>query len=330
MTAGYILRRLGFVVAVVVFATTVNFFIPRLSPVNPITSRLYELAAQGGVNIGKLDEMIASYETKFGLDLPLWKQYLNYWGDLIRLDLGVSFANYADVKTEILRALPWTIGLLTVTTLIGFFAGSAIGALLAWGRKSRVFLMAAPLLMAMSAIPFYLLGILLVFLLAMTWPILPTAGGISYAVDVGLTWAAIGSIFKHAILPGLAIAVSSIGFWALGMRGMMVTTMGEDYVKFATVKGLRPRRIFLDYGIRNAMLPQITALAIQLGFIMSGAVLVEVIFAYPGVGYLLFEAIGRNDFFMIQGIVFFIILGIASALFVMDLIYPLLDPRIRR
>ncbi len=330
MTVGYLLRRLGIFALVVFTAVTINFWMPRVRSTNPIEQRLYELAAQGGVNVGQIKEMIAAYNQKFGLDKPLGEQYLNYWRDLLHFDLGTSITFFpASVRDEILRAAPWTIGLLVVSTILAFILGSLFGALMAWPKTSKVVAGFVPLLMTLSAIPYYLLGVLLIYLLALVWPILPTGGAYSMGTNLELSWQSALDIVRHAILPSASIVLSGIGFWGLGMRGMMITTMGEDYMNMAEGKGLRSRTIFFDYALRNAMLPQVTSLAISLAHVMSGAVLVEVIFAYPGIGYLLFRAISGNDYFLIQGIVLFIILSIGIGLLALDLLYPLIDPRIK-
>ena len=159
--------------------------------------------------------------------------------------------------------------------------------------------------------------------------VLPTAGAFGFGVKPGWTLEMITSVLWHAIMPAASIVLTSIGFWGLGMRGMMITTMGEDYMKFAEYKGLKDRRVFLSYGVRNALLPQVTGLAISLGTILAGSVLVEVIFAYPGLGNLLYRAITSNDYFLLQGIILFIIVSLGFSLFLIDLIYPLVDPRIK-
>jgi peptide/nickel transport system permease protein len=330
VTLGYLLRRLGIFLLVIFVAVTINFLVPRLRPTNPVEQRLYEMAAQGGVNVGQIQEMIKIYNAKFGFDKPLYVQYLNYWVDLTHFDLGTSITFYpASVRDEILRAAPWTIGLLLVSTLLAFTLGSIFGALMAWPKVGRSISFLVPVFMTLSAIPYYLLGILLIYVLALVWPILPTAGAYSSGKDLTPSLDSAIDIVRHALLPAGSIILTGIGGWGLGMRAMMITTLGEDYMNMAEGKGLRPRTIFLKYGVRNAVLPQVTSLAISLAHIMSGAVIVEVIFAYPGVGYLLFRAISGNDYFLIQGIVLFIILAIGVALLALDVLYPIIDPRIR-
>ena len=330
MTIGYAARRIGVFLLIIVVAVTINFVMPRIRSTNPIEQRLYMMAGQGGVYVNQIQDMIKIYNEKFGLDKPLYVQYINYWRDLFNLDLGKSLAFYPQTTTEmILRAAPWTIGLLTVSTLIAFALGTVFGALMAWPRTSRIALGLSPLFMTLSAIPYYLLGMLFIYALAMNWRLLPVGAAYSAGVTLKFDWATALDIGRHAILPAASIVLAGIGSWALGMRAMMTTVLGEDYLRMAEANGLRPRSIFIKYALRNAMLPQITSLAISLAVVMSGAVLVEVIFGYPGVGNLLFMAIAANDYFVIQGISLFIILSIGVVLLALDLVYPLIDPRIR-
>jgi peptide/nickel transport system permease protein len=330
VTLGYVARRIGVFFVVVILAVSINFLIPRLRSTNPIEQRMYEFAAQGGGRAGDIRQLIAIYNEKFGLDKPLWQQYVNYWRDVVRFDLGTSIAFYpGQVRDEIMRAAPWTIGLLAVSTLLAFTVGSLLGALLAWPRTGRLFSIFVPLLMTLSAIPYYLLGLLLVYLFALAWPVLPSAGAYTSGARLNLTWPIVVDIFRHALLPAASIILAGVGFWGLGMRAMMITTMGEDYMTMAQAKGLRGRTVFFDYALRNALLPQVTGLAISLAGIMSGAILVEIVFGYPGIGFLLYRAISGNDYFVIQGVVLFVILSVGLALLILDLVYPLLDPRIQ-
>jgi peptide/nickel transport system permease protein len=228
----------------------------------------------------------------------------------------------------IVEAIPWTVGLLGMTTLLSFTIGTILGALLAWPRAPRWMHWLMPPLWALHAIPFFLFGLLLMYALAFRFRLFPMFGGYSAGAFPALTVEFVTDVLAHAILPALSIVCVATGGWALGMRGMMVTTQGEDYVIFAEAKGLRSLTIFLRYCVRNAILPQTTALALALGQILSGAVLVEVIFGYPGIGTVLFLAIRENDHFLIQGIVFMVIVALGLATLLLDLIYPLLDPRI--
>ena len=229
----------------------------------------------------------------------------------------------------LIEGLPWTIGLLSMTTLISFIVGNLLGAFLGWPRSPKWLHWLMPPLLALHALPFFLLGLILVYIFAFTLQILPLYGGYTTGTFPDrVARRSCSTCVSHAILPALSIVLVSIGGWALGMRAMMVTTQGEDYTNFADAKGLRAGRSSSTTPIRNAMLPQVTALALVLGQILSGAVLVEVIFGYPGIGTVLFQAIRGSDFFLVQGIVFVVIISIGIATLILDLVYPLLDPRI--
>jgi peptide/nickel transport system permease protein len=325
----YVLKRFGVFLLIVWLAATLNFFLPKLSGQDPVRTKLLEEASLGGYVHAGIESMVKEYQNRFGLDKSLWRQYLTYLRDVSRGDLNYSIANYPRTVAGMIReALPWTIGLLGVTTIFSFAAGTILGALLAWPQAPRWMRLLMPPLWALHAIPFFLLGLVLSWLLAFKFQWLPIFGGYSAGANPSWNWMFVLDVLRHAILPALSIVLVSVGGWALAMRGMMVTTMGEDYVTFAEAKGLRSATIFTRYCMRNAILPQTTGLALALGQILSGAVLVEAIFGYPGIGALLFQAIEENDFFLIQGIVFTVIVALGFATFVLDVVYPWLDPRI--
>jgi len=274
MQAAYIARRFGVFLLIVWLAGTLNFFLPRLSGQDPVRTKLLQQAALGGYVQGGIDEMTREYEQRFGLDKPLWRQYLTYLEDVSRLDFNYSIANYPRTVRELIAdALPWTIGLLGTTTLLSFGIGTLLGALLAWPRAPRWMGWLMPPLWALHAIPFFLLGLILTYLLAFQVPLLPIFGGYSAGVAPELSWSFAWDVFQHTLLP-------------------------------------------------------VTALALALGQILSGAVLVEVIFGYPGIGTLLYQAIRESDHFVIQGIVFTVIVALGLTTFVLDVVYPWLDPRI--
>ena len=330
MTAVFIIRRVALFFVIIWAAASINFFIPRIATDrDPIREKLGQLAATGGLRQEGVEAMVASYQAKFGLDKPLHVQYLNFLADTARLDLGYSLSNYPTRAGQMIgNALPWTIGLLLVATLIGFSAGTLLGALAAWPRAPAVFRSAVFPLMTLSAIPPYLLGLVVLYFLGLQWKLFPLSGGYSAGTIVGFKLDFILDVFHHAVLPALAIVLQSIGFWALGMRGMMVSIVGEDHIKLAQANGLRQTTIFLRYALRNAFLPQFTALGLSLAFVVTGQVIVEVVFAYPGIGTLLFQAIQASDYTVINGVAFITILSIGLVTMVMDFTYPLLDPRI--
>ena len=330
MTLDYFLKRLFQFFVVIFLAATINFFFPRLSGQDPIKQKLIQLQSQGvNVSSEEVAGLIETYNTKFGLDKPLWQQYLNYLGDMIRLDFGVSISEYpATVLSIIRRAIPWTVGLLLAATVMSFSIGTLVGAMMAWGKAPLFLRTIFPAFFTFSAVPFYLMGIVLLYLFAFQVPIFPLFGGFSTdrIPEFSLSFAL--DILYHAILPAFSIVLAQVGFWALGMRSMMVTIQGEDYMLQADAKGLKGPRIFYRYAMRNAILPQITGLALSLGTIISGAILVEVVFSYPGVGSLLLKAVRGFDWFVIQGVVFLVIVSVAFTMLIIDLVYPLLDPRI--
>jgi peptide/nickel transport system permease protein len=310
-------------------AATLNFFIPRLAPGDPVRTRLLMMSRTGSISQQSIEEMVKAYDQQFGLDQPLPVQYVRYLWDAMHLEFGYSLSQYpAKALTLIEAALPWTIGLLLIATLLAFSLGTMLGALMAWPRAPRsVHYLIAPLL-TLSSVPYYLLGLVLVYLFSIEQRLFPLSGG--YTTGTVPTWS-LGfglDVAHHAILPALSIVFAAVGFWALGMRGMMVTIEGEDYMLMAEAKGLPERWIFFRYALRNAILPQFTSLAIALGAVVSGSVLVEVVFGLPGIGTLLYKSITGSDFFVIYGIVFIIIFAIALATLIIDLVYPLLDPRI--
>ena len=329
MRLDYLLQRIGQFVVVLWGAATLIFFLPRFAPGNPIRERLMSALTQGGLQQEGIEQMVQSYNEQFGLNQPLWLQYVQYLSNLVRFNLGQSITAYpSQVLTLIAASLPWTIGLLLTATLISFTLGTLLGALIAWPRSPRFFKYLLGPMMALSAIPYYLLGLVLVYFLGIIVPMFPLSGGYAIGAIPRLSLPFIVDIIHHSLLPALSIVLSAVGFWSLAMRSMMITTKGEDFMNFAEAKGLRDGRIFLHYGVRNAILPQVTAFALSLGQVVSGSVIVEVVFAYPGIGSLLYRAISGLDYFVIYGVVFITILAIGLATLLIDLAYPLLDPRI--
>lgn len=329
MPIDYVLKRVGFFFLIVWLAATLNFFIPRLSGQNPVRERLIEQAVLGGYVHTGMQEMVEEYERKFGLDQPLYVQYIRYMTDIFRGEFNYSIANYPRTVGEMMaEALPWTIGLLSVTTLLSFTLGTLLGAVMAWPRAPKFLNYVLPPLLALHALPYYLFGLVLMYVLAFKLQLLPIFGGYTPGIIPDWSFSFWLDVAKHAILPALSILLVNIGGWALTMRAMVVTVQGEDFITFADAKGLRDRTIFIRYAIRNTLLPQATALALSLGQIMAGAILVEVVFAYPGIGGVLFNAIRQADWFLIQGTVFALIVTIGLATLILDLVYPILDPRI--
>lgn len=325
-----ILRRLLFLLLVIWAAATITFFIPRLSDKNPVRERFASLAMTGGFAPEDLEVIIESYNVKFGLDKPVLEQYVVYMTSLARFDLGVSMNKYPRTVMQLITdALPWTIGLLLVTSILAFIIGNLLGAISAWPNSPTwLRTMSTPFVMLMG-VPPVLMGLLLIFFVGFRLKLLPMAGSHSIGVVPELSLSFILDAGRHQILPALALILGSLGFWVLSMRGMGITIQGEDYVLFAEHKGLSNKTIFRDYYLRNAMLPQITGFALALGTVVTSAIVVEQIFGLPGIGNELFSAIRTNDFLVIYGITLFITIAIATLMVLVELLYPLLDPRIR-
>ncbi len=330
MRLEYVIRRLIMFILVIWAAATLNFFLPRLSGGDPIRSRLLQQAAAGGATQRGMEQMVEVYQEKFGLNDSIFEQYLVYLKDVARFDLGISMANYPASVTDVMgSALPWTIGLLATTTLLAFSLGTLLGALLGWRHTPKFVHYLFPPLLLFSAIPFFLLGLILLYLFAFQWPIFPLFGGYKPGTFPEWSFEFARNVLHHSLLPALSILLASMGFWALGMRGMMITAEGEDFMIFAEASGMKNHTLFFHFAVRNALLPQTTALGLSLATILSGGLLVEVIFSYPGVGGMLYQAIRQFDYFVVQGIIFTIVLCVSFATLILDLIYPILDPRIQ-
>lgn len=329
MTRRYLRNRALNLLLVIWLAATVNFITPRLAPGDPISGILDRLESQGQV-IANSAEMIERYRERFGLDDNLFVQYLRYLRSVVTFDLGYSLTYFPASVGEIIgRALPWTLGLLITSTLIAFVCAIVLGALFAWRGTPRMLKLVTWLLVGISAVPYYLLAIMLLFFFAFTLGWFPTGGTTRIGnLMTGFSWSWLVDTIYYSTLPALSIILASVGGTALSMRGMMVTVLGEDYLFLAEAKGLPERLIFFRYAVRNAILPEITGLAISLGNVVSGAILVEVLFSYPGMGYILVDAIRGADYTLVQGITFILVLSVAVAVFVIDLINPRLDPRI--
>jgi peptide/nickel transport system permease protein len=311
-------------------SATVVFIVPHLVPGNPLSSVFSRLAAVGGSLNAR--ELIEQYTKMFGLDRPLWQQYLSFLAQLARGNLGYSISSFpSHVSDVVLPSIPWTIGLLSVTTIFSWVLGSVIGAVVGWsGGRSPLFQALVPVALVLYTVPYYIVALILVFLFAFRWQIFPLSGAYSVGLrpELSLTFAL--DVLHHATLPALSIIVVSLGWWFLSMRSLITTQKGEDYILLAEATGLPDRHILWRYAFRNALLPQATGLALSLGHIVGGAIITEVIFSYPGLGWVIYNAIKSLDFPVIQGSVLLLVVAVATTNFIIDLAYPLIDPRIRQ
>jgi peptide/nickel transport system permease protein len=326
----YLVKRILLLITVMWTAATINFFIPKLSPRDPIKERLMQAATQGGRNQTGLQAMADTYNSQFGLDQPVWQQYLHALLKVVQFDYGYSISQYPRTVNDVIgSALPWTIGLGVVAILISFVIGTILGAILGWPRSPRLLRAFIPASMLTSAVPAFVLGFLLIYAFAFRWRVFPLAGAYSQTSSPEWSLPFILDVLDHAFLPALALILFQLGHQALQMRSLMVMTTGEDFITFADAKGLKPRRIFLRYAVRNALLPQVTGLVMSLGTFIFSTVLVETLFSYPGLGGLINGSIQVLDYNLLYGITMILVFAVCIATLVVDLIYPLLDPRIR-
>jgi len=328
VSLSYVARRVAFFVLIIWLAATSIFAIVRLAPGNPVSYQIGRMAQQGGA-IQNGPALIEQYKKQFGLDKSVLHQYGSYMTQLLHLNLGYSIADFPTKTTTLIgQALPWTLGLLFSTIVISFVIGSLLGGLMAWRTTPRVVRQLLPGLMALSAIPYYLVALGLLYVFAYKTQLLPPNGSRS-VLDHTTGFAAIPDILRHSILPALSIILAVTGFWMLGTRSTMISVLGSDYLLLAEAKGLRDTRVFLRYALRTAIVPQITVLAVWIGGVLSGAILVETVFAYPGLGKLLVNAINGRDYPVIEGVGLVIVISVAGALLLLDLLFPLLEPRVR-
>ena len=313
---------------VIFVAASFNFLIPRLAPGNPIgaiTSRM----AQASAGIENGQAMFEAYRKRFGLDEPMYVQYFKYLWNVIHFDFGDSLSAYPAKVWEIIGpAIGWSIGLIGLSVVITFLLGVSIGALLGWKGTPKIVKSLLPITMIGGVLPYYLLAMLLLYAFAFSAHLLPMSGAYDSSLPRDFNGPYIISILRHAILPALSIILTSVGSWALTMRGLIVNTVGEDYMLLAEAKGLPKGRILWAYSVRNAIPPQVTHLAIALGYVVSGAILVEIVFSYPGLGYQLYMSIVNSDYTVIQGITLILAVTVGLCVLLIDLIYPWLDPRV--
>jgi peptide/nickel transport system permease protein len=321
----YILRRLTFYAVAAWVALTANFFLPRAMPGNAVQAIMSKFPSLQPSAYHALEAMLG-----VGHPGSLWHQYVSYLGDVFTLNFGISVSQFpAKVSTLLGQTIPWTLALVGTATLIAFFVGTGFGIIAGWrhgGWLDRVL----PGLMFFQAIPYFFLALILIELLAARPPhIFPIGQGYDGGLIPGWNSAFIGSAIYHSILPAFTIVITSLAGWMLQMRNVMITTVGEDYVVAAQAKGLPSRRVVFTYAARNAILPQLQGFGLALGFVVSGAIVMEIVFSYPGIGLLLLSAVTSNDYPLMQGIFLVITFAVLLANLIVDFIIVFVDPRAR-
>ncbi|MBY5798967.1 ABC transporter permease [Rhizobium leguminosarum] len=326
----FVLKRFGQFLLVVFLGVTITFFVTHLTPIDPVEESIGAITQMGQSDPNAIELMRQSLRELYGMEGSIWQQYLNFWLRLATGDLGPSLSAFpTPVSTIILRSLPWTIGLMTVSTLITFVLGNAIGALAGYYRKDMVLKVVSLVFIALLPIPYYILAFVLLIVFGYLWPVLPINGGYEMNANLDLSFALVFDILKHSILPALSLILVGAGSWLIGMRALVSNIITEDYVVFAELGGVPKRKILRSYIARNAMVPQFTGLAMSLGAIFNGTVITEIVFGYPGIGNLLIEAVHAGDYSLVLGLSALSIVGVAAAVFIIDILSPLIDPRIK-
>jgi len=327
----YLIPRLIQYFLVIFLGITAVFFIPRFLPNDPVVQTIAALQARGSsVDPATIDQMVADLTELYGIEGSLLQQYGAFWRRLLRADFGVSFFQFPTPVSELIAtALPWTLGLLFVTTVISWTAGNFIGGLAGYYNRRRWSRALDGVSMIIRPLPYYIFAfaLLLIFAWLVKW--FPTSGGTGIGRRVAFNWPFIKDVLWHSFLPALSLTILGGAIWFQTMKLIVQNVNAEDFVQYAKVGGVQEGRIVSRYVIRNAMLPQITALALALGQIFSGALITEIVFSYPGLGGLLYNAIVTGDYNLIMGITALSIVAITTAILVLDLLYPLVDPRVR-
>jgi peptide/nickel transport system permease protein len=319
----YLTRRIGLFLITLWAALTVNFVIPRVMPGN-------EAVAIFGTLRNANPAALHALEIQFGVNThqSVLSAYFDYLGNCLTGQFGVT-AQGVPVMTEIFSKLPWTLGLVGVTTVIAFVIGTVAGIASAWRRGGRLDAVLPPTLFIVSTVPVFFVGLLLIYVFAVKLNWLPLGGNYSVGATPSFSLSFIWDVLKHALLPGLSLVIVTAGLWVYSMRNNMITTIAEDYVKTARAKGLPSRRIMYDYAARNAILPNLTGFAMQLGYVLGGAIVIEYLFSYPGLGYLFFTASTNHDLPLMEGLFLFYTLAVLVCVLVADLLTAVLDPRTR-
>jgi peptide/nickel transport system permease protein len=305
-------------------AATIDWLIPRFMPGDPIASLV---SRQQGISAEAAAAQVQYYNDLFGLGRPMWEQYLSFWGSLLHGNLGLSIYGHGRPVIEtIMGAVPYTLALLIPAILLSWWAGNSFGAIAA--RRKWLDNSVLPVGYVLTATPYMWLGLLLSYVMAFSLRWFPLGGGYGKDMVPLLTWDFSWDVTMHWFLPFLSLFLVMFGGWAIGMRNMIIYELESDYSRYLEALGA-PQRLVRKYAFRNAMLPQITGLALQLGVIVAGSLVTEIVFSYPGVGLLVFEAIKSEDYFLLQGIFLFIIAGVLIANFLVDIVYVIVDPRTR-
>lgn len=325
----YLAKRLAQFAVVVFIGVNLAFVITHASPIDPVEQSISAVTSFGSTAPEAIAAMRASLQELYGLKGTLAEQYLTFWSRVLRGDFGPSLSAFpTPVSTLIGRALPWTAGLLIVSTLITWVLGNWLGGLAGYYQRNRTLKLMGVVAMGVHPIPYYIVALLLLIVFGFLWPVLPITGGSAMNLQQGWNWSFVSSVARHSVLPALSLILIGLGSWFLGMRSLVSNIVTEDYVVYAEIAGLDSRRVLGSYVMRNALAPQVTGLAMSLGGIFNGAVITEKVFGYPGVGTLLVDAVYAGDYGLVLGVTTVSIIAVSVGVLVIDLLYPLIDPRV--
>jgi peptide/nickel transport system permease protein len=326
----YLLSRLGQFALVVFIGINLAFVVTHATPIDPVEQSIAASTQFGSTNPEAVEMMRQSLKELYGLQGGLWDQYVSFWRRIAAGDFGPSLSAFpTPVSTLIGRALPWTVALLVVSTVLTWVLGNLLGGLAGYYRRNRALRFAGILAMAFHPIPYYIVAFVLLIVFGYLWPVLPISGGYTMNMPRDWSFAFVASLLSHAVLPVASLALVGLGGWFMGMRALVSNVVTEDYVAYAELAGVERQRILGSYVMRNALVPQVTGLAMSLGAIFNGAIITEQVFGYPGVGSLLVSAVHAGDYSLVLGITTVSILAVSTAVLLIDFAYPLLDPRVR-
>ncbi len=326
----FALKRLVQLVAVIYCGCSIAFLVAHVSPISPVDQIIMQVTGRSASSPESIKMLRDTLTELFGLNVPLWQQYLNFIGHLFMLNFGPSLIAFPTPAMDlVMLALPWTVGLLTVAVVVTWLLGNIAGGLAGYFQDSRLLKAFGIVAIGIQPIPYYIVAFLMVIIFGFLWPVLPISGGFAMNVRPGWTPEFVMSILHYSILPAASLVLVGIGTWFLGMRALVSNVVTEDYVTYAELAGVKEGRIVRSYVIRNAVVPQMTALAMTLGAIFSGTVITEQVFTYPGLGSLLVRAVNGGDTGVVLAISCISIMAVAGAIFIIDLLHPLVDPRVR-
>jgi peptide/nickel transport system permease protein len=326
----YVAKRIGQFVLVVVIGVNLAYVITHATPIDPVEQSISAVTSFSSTAPDAIEQMRQSLRELYGLQGTWLEQYLSFWTRILRADFGPSLSAFpTPVGSLIGRALPWTAGLLITATVITWVLGNLLGGLAGYYQKSRSLKLMGVIAMGMHPIPYYIVALMLLIVFGFLWPVLPIGGGSTMNLPQGWTVDYVTSVAKHSVLPALSLILIGLGSWFLGMRSLVSNVVTEDYVTYAEIAGVDRRRILTSYVMRNALAPQVTGLAMSLGGIFNGAIITEKVFGYPGIGTLLVDGVYAGDYGLVLGVTTVSILGVSFGVLLIDLLYPLLDPRVQ-